>query len=174
MISTTRVTFTEIPSYREVRKKCCSCNGWIRKRLRQFQTINPWNQKTSSEIRSENEVRLDADEKVWVSQSEKCPPCAKQAVPDIELDFITKDEWDSSVDLRTSISSLRAELHEKERQLQELVRDRHLAVIQKGKARIGQVEQYCPYRGFCYRLVRKDMKDVTDICDSIQPDEAFK
>lgn len=64
-MQTITTKFQEVPSFSEGSKKCSECQKTIRKTFKVYQTINPWNNKTPSEIRGENKQKLDKIVPEW-------------------------------------------------------------------------------------------------------------
>lgn len=157
-MQTITTTYQEIPSYGEGRKKCCDCRKTISKRFKEYQTINPWNNKTASEIRQENINKLNIAIAKWESATENCSACRKLGIPDLDIDFITKEEWDLTQDLRDEISQLRKTLSERENLLGSQFEGRHINVIYNKQERIGQVNMVWNVRNFSYDIVRADLK----------------
>lgn len=173
-MKTITTTFQEIPSYGEGNKRCCECNKYIRKRFKAYQTINPWNNKSPSEIRQENAEKLSVIIPEWESKEEKCASCLKQDIPDIEIDYISKSEWDLTQDLRDEISTLKKQLSEKEKVLGSQFKGRHLKVFYKKQERIGQVTSLWDGDNFSYDIVRSDLKGITEQSDYNNASRLFK
>lgn len=175
---TVTATYQEIPTYDYGNKKCCECGKTITKKFKEYQTINPWNNKTPQEIREENRAKLLKAIPEWTAKEESCAACQKLATPDIAVDLVTQEEWCATSDIRDDIFRLEKMLSEKRRELERQFKGRHIKVDYKGKERIGQIDYLVEYNSnsvwFDYYLVRSDMKGITDIREQKSSEKVFE
>lgn len=169
-------TYEEVASYQDGSKLCKTCNKKFRRTFKEFQTINPWNNKTRAEIIAENEIALYRYVLDWEADKEQCPACVKAGIPDVVLDVITQEDWDATQALRDEIASLGSIVHQKKSLLEASFKGKHIELTLKGKPRYGVVDYFHPdgaWTSFQYTLLRKDLKGETGTTDQIRPHNLF-
>jgi len=111
---TVRRTYPEIANYSTVSKPCCECGKKITRTLKAYQTQNPFNPKTSSEIREQNYIDLEKSEKEFHAKAESCSVCRNKKIPDVEVDLI------ETIEIQEAVSTIIEEYNELSKKLAEM------------------------------------------------------
>lgn len=170
-------SYEEVASYEEGTKRCRTCNKKFKRVFKEFQTINPWNNKTRAEILEENDTKLKQYMLAWEADKEQCAACIKAGIPSISLDVLTHEHWDDTQGLRDEINSLRSVLKEKESLLEAVFKGKNISITVRGRPRYGVVDYFHedgPWTSFQYTLLRKDLKGETGTTNQISPHNLFK
>ena len=176
MRTTITETYEEVKDKITVSKKCTNCGKIIVKVLSEFQTINPWNQKSRLQIHQENREKLKKAEVEWHNTPEVCSTCAKLDIPDIDIDLIDEEFWKQSEKLRQEIAILDAKACSKRKELNEIFKGKHITVKYKGKPRIGQITDISTDFGtfIHYDILRSDGKGFIDENGYTRPEVLWK
>jgi len=173
MTSVRTITFPEISSFASGQKACCKCGKIISKQFKKYQTISPWNQKTPAEIRIENDKELEKLVPEWEAEKEECAACKKKYKPNIDLEFLTKEEWNETQDLRDEIIALNAKARKLGDLLDEKIAGKCIKVKYKKQERIGLITS-CSGGSVSCDIVRSDLKGFTNDSYYLQVERIFE
>lgn len=160
-VERTKIIFREVPSFSTGRKLCCRCGKKISKRIKVSQTISPFNNRNISEIIAENNKAIETEIKEWEGYQQECSACRKKKEPSIDVEFVTKEDWNATQDLRNEISALKSKASELKAILDKKFVGKCVRVKHRGRERIGKINSIWDTDCFGYDIVRSDLKGIT-------------
>jgi len=160
----TSYKFKEVPSYRTASKPCSECGKRFTKTFKSSQTVNPWNNKSYSEIHQENEISNKEKEQKWVCIEEKCSKCIKDGIKDIKVYYISNEDWKELSDLKDSYLDALRYTKSVEKHINELFKGKAIRLKDSRDAIINDVSfwEYPNKIQLGYNVVRKDKKGLLE------------
>jgi hypothetical protein len=166
---TIKRTFPEISSFDNSEKTCMtlSCSSIIRKTFKSSQTQNPWNNKSSQQIREENYENLKNKIEQWKNTPEECSKCIKSKIPDVEINLITDSDIEDIKLLGEEIYNAQKFLKDTSNYIREKLQNKciELKDSRYGKVSYVSIDSSSPDNiklSLSYDIIRKDKKGLTE------------